>query len=61
MYFKVFDKNGKDITDLYMWVITSRGEIRCVDYGDLVSMKGVKAVIYFDDDIRAKTIISKEV
>lgn len=61
MYFKVFDKNGKDITDLYMWVITSCGEIRFVDYEDLVSMKSVKAVIYFDDDEPAKTIISKEV
>lgn len=49
MYFKVFDKDGKDITDLYVWVITSRGEIRCLDYEDLTSMKGAKAVIYFDD------------
>lgn len=49
MYFKVFDKDGKDITNNYSWVITQQGEIRYWDYGDLTGMEGAKAVLYFDN------------
>ena len=47
MYFKVFDKDGKDITNDYSWVITQDGEILYRDYGDLTGVEGVKATIYF--------------
>lgn len=49
MYFKVFDKNGKDITNNYSWVITQTGQILYRDYDDLTGMAGVKAVLYFDN------------
>lgn len=48
-YFKVFDKDGNDITNNYSWVITQKGEVLYRNYGDLTGMEGVKAVIYFDN------------
>ena len=49
MYFKVFDKDGKDITNDYSWVITQTGRILYRDYDDLTGMEGVKAVLHLDD------------
>nr|CAI9752328.1 hypothetical protein CVNMHQAP_CVNMHQAP_CDS_0151 [uncultured phage] len=49
MNFKVFDKDGKDITNNYYWVITQNGEVRYWNYGDLTGIEGVKVVIYFDN------------
>lgn len=49
MYFKVFDKDGEDITNNYSWVITQKGEVRYLKYDDLIGMEGVKAVLYFDN------------
>lgn len=49
MYFKVFDKDDKDITNNYSWVITQQGRILYRDYDDLIGMEGVKAVLYFDN------------
>ena len=49
MYFNVYDKGGKDITNDHFWVITQEGEIRYWDYGDLTGMEGAKAVLYFDN------------
>lgn len=49
MYFKVFDKDDKDITNNYSWVITQTGRILYRDCDDLTGMEGVKAVLYFDN------------
>lgn len=57
MYFKVFDKAGKDITNNYSWVITQEGEVQYRDYGDLTGIEGVKVVIYFDNG-HVETFIS---
>lgn len=60
MYFKVFDRNGNDITKDECWVITSEGEIRYRSYGDLISIDGVYAVLYFNDG-RSRTVFDEEV
>lgn len=61
MYFKVFDKDGKDITNDYSWVITQEGEVLYLYYDDLIGMEGVKAVLYFDNghivEIRSRKIL----
>ena len=49
MHFKVFNKDGKDITNNYFLFFTHDGEVRYWDYGDLTGMEGVKAVLYFDN------------
>lgn len=49
MYFKIFDKEGKDITNDCSWVITQEGEVRYLKYDDLIGVEDVKAVIYFDN------------
>lgn len=49
MFFKVFDKDGNDITNNYSWVITQEGEVRYRNYGDLIGMEDVKVVLYFDN------------
>lgn len=59
MYFRVFDKNGKDITKDECWVITSEGEIRYRSYGDLISIDGIFAVLYFNDG-RSQTVFNDE-
>ena len=51
MYFKVFDKDGKDITNDRSWVITQTGRILYRDYDDLTGMEGVKAVLILTTDI----------
>lgn len=57
MYFKVFDKDGKDITNDYYWVITQKGEVRYLHYDDLIGVEDVKAVLYFDNG-RVETFVS---
>lgn len=57
MYFKVYDRDGNDITNNYSWVITQKGEVLYRNYGDLTCMEGVKAVIYFDNG-HVETFIS---
>ena len=49
MYFKVFDKDGKDITNDYYWVITQKGEVRYLHYDDFIGGEDVKAVLNLDD------------
>ena len=51
MFFKVFDKDGNDITNNHYWVITQEGEVRYLNYGDLTGIEGVKAVLYFDSGL----------
>lgn len=57
MYFKVYDKDGKDITNDYYWVITQTGRIQYLHYDDLISIEGVKSVLYFDNG-HTETFIS---
>ena len=59
MYFRVFDRNGNDITKDACWVITSEGEIRYRSYGDLIGTDGIFAVIYFNDS-RSRTVFNEE-
>lgn len=48
MYFKVFDKNGNDITN-NSYVITPDGKICGLGYKELIEMDGVSATLYFND------------
>lgn len=57
MYFRVFDKDGNDITSTECWVITSEGEIRYRSYGDLIGIDGIFAVLYFNDG-RSRTVFN---
>lgn len=57
MYFRVYDRD-EDITDVYQWVITPDGEIKYVDYYGPISMKGIKAVLCFDDG-HSKVIVNE--
>lgn len=59
MYFRVFNKNGTDITDKESWVITSEGEIRYINYDDLIGLDNIFAVICFNDGT-AKSVFNKE-
>lgn len=59
MYFKVFDKNGNEITKDAFWVITSEGEICYRSYGDLIGIEGIFAVLYFNDG-RSRTVFNNK-
>lgn len=59
MYFRVFNKNGNDITNKYSWVITQAGELCYRSYGDLIGMDGVFVVFYFDDGTE-KSVFNQE-
>lgn len=51
MYFKVFDKNGNDITKDEFWMVTSEGEI--------ISIDDVYAILYFNDG-RSRTVFDEK-